>query len=59
MSKAIKLTAFILLIIGTIGLLVNEFAADCGRATTLVFAVFNCLGLAILAVTYFDEKGGQ
>ncbi|MFP3879978.1 MAG: hypothetical protein ACLFVA_03390 [Dehalococcoidia bacterium] len=40
-----KLTAFVLLIIGTIGLLVNEFVADRGRATTLTFAVFNCAGL--------------
>ena len=58
MSKAIKLTAFALLMMGTIGLLVNEFVTDYGRATTLVFAVLNCLGLAILAVTHFDEKGG-
>ena len=59
MSKAVKLTAFVLLIMGTIGLLVNEFVADYGRATTLVFAVLNCLGLAILAVAYFGEKGGH
>ena len=59
MSRSIKLTAFILLIIGTIGLLVNEFVTDYGRATTLVFAIFNCIGLAILAVTYFGKKGDQ
>jgi hypothetical protein len=45
--------------IGTIGLLVNEFVADWGRAATLTFAIFNCAGLAILAVTYFGEKGGR
>ena len=42
MNQTIKLTAFILLIIGTIGLLVNEFAADWGRVPTLIFAIFNC-----------------
>ena len=59
MSRSIKLTAFILLIIGTIGLLVNEFVADWGRAATLTFAIFNCIGLVTLGVTYFGKKGGQ
>jgi len=59
MSQAIKLTAFILLIIGTIGLLVNEFVADWGRAPTLLFAVFNCIGLVTLGVTYLGRKGEQ
>jgi len=57
MSQVIKLTAFVLLMIGTIGLLVNEFVADWGRAATLTFAIFNCVGLAILAATYFGKKG--
>jgi hypothetical protein len=56
-SRVVKLTAFVLLVTGTIGLLVNEFVADWGRAATLTFAVFNCAGLAILAVTHFGKKG--
>jgi hypothetical protein len=59
MSQVIKLTAFVSLMIGTIGLLVNEFVADWGRAATLTFAIFNCAGLAVMAVTYFGEKGGR
>jgi len=59
MSKVIKLTAFILLIIGTIGLLVNEFVTDWGRTTTLIFAIFNSIGLLILAIEYFGKKGDQ
>jgi len=59
MSRSIKLTAFILLIIGTIGLLVNEFVADWGRTPTLIFAIFNCIGLVTLGVTYFGKEGGQ
>ena len=50
-SEAIKLVSFILLIIGTIGLLANEFVFDWGRAATLAFAVVNLVGLAILALT--------
>ena len=56
MREVAKLTAFILLIIGTIGLLVNEFIFDWGRVGTLVFAVFNFIGLAILAITYLRMK---
>ncbi|MFC1932920.1 hypothetical protein ACFLXU_04750 [Chloroflexota bacterium] len=50
------LIAFILLIIGTVGLLVNEFVADWGRCTTLTFAIINVVGLAILVVTYWTKK---
>ena len=59
MSQVIQSAAFILLVIGTIGLLVNEFVTGWGRAATLTFAIFNCVGLAILAVTYFSGKGGR
>ena len=52
-----RLSAFILLIIGTIGLLVNEFVLDCGRVAILTFAVSNFVGLAILAFTTWDSRG--
>ena len=44
-----KLTAFILLIIGTVGLLLNEFVFDWGRTVTIAFAVVNAVGLVTLA----------
>lgn len=44
-----KLIAFILLIIGTIGLLLNEFALNWGSTATIVFAVFNLIGIIALA----------
>ena len=47
-----KLSGFVLLIIGTLGLLANEFAFDWGRVSTMVFASMNLMGLAILAATY-------
>lgn len=59
MREVTKLTAFFLLIIGTIGLLTNEFVTDWGRVGTLIFAVFNCIGLVTLALTYLGKKGGQ
>jgi len=49
MRKVTKLSAFILLIIGTTGLLINEFIFDWGRVATLSFAAINIVGLIILA----------
>jgi len=51
MREAAKLIAFILLIIGTIGLLVNEFVTGWGRGVTITFACLNVLGLVLLAFT--------
>ena len=48
-NNAVKLSAFVLLIVGTIGLLVNEFVADWGRSVTITFACLNVLGLVVLA----------
>ena len=59
MSRIFKLSAFVLLLVGTIGLLVNEFVADWGRAATLTFAILNCAGLAVLAATYFGKRGSR
>jgi hypothetical protein len=57
MGGIVKLAAFVLLMIGTIGLLVNEFVAGWGKGATLKFAIFNCAGLGILAVTHSGKKG--
>ena len=51
MKEAAKLIAFILLGIGTIGLLVNEFVTDWGRGVTITFACLNVLGFVLLAFT--------
>ena len=58
MKEIARLTAFILLITGTTSLLVNEFIFDWGSVGTLVFAVFNSLGIVILAVVYLRIKDG-
>jgi hypothetical protein len=49
-------TAFVLLIIGTLGLLLNEFVLGWGRTATLVFAATNILGLVTLALTGWINK---
>jgi type IV secretory pathway VirB2 component (pilin) len=59
MRDVARLIAFILLVIGTVGLLVNEFAIDWGRVATLIFAVFNCIGLVTLALTFLSKKGAR
>ncbi len=56
MKQAIKLSGFILIFIGTLGLLVGEFAFDWGRGVTLVFAALDALGLAALAFTYWGMR---
>ena len=56
MKKVISLTPFVLLFIGTIGLLINEFVFDLGRVATLSFAAVNVVGLVILASITWDNK---
>ena len=56
MKEIAKLTAFILLIIGTLGLIVNEFIFDWGSIVTLTFAAVNIVGFAILAYTFWGRK---
>jgi len=55
-KEIIKLGGFILLIIGTLGLLVNELVLNWGRTATVTFAIINLVGLITLAVTYWSLK---
>jgi hypothetical protein len=52
MRKVKDLIPFLLLIVGTFGLLVNEFVFDWGTVATLIFAIANIIGLFALAVTF-------
>lgn len=56
MKEAIKLSSFILLIVGTVGLLVNELFIEWGRTATGTFAIINLVGLITLAVTQWCCK---
>ena len=49
-------SVFVLLIIGTVGLLLSEFVFDWGRAPTIIFAICNIVGLATLAFTTWSKK---
>lgn len=51
-----KLIAFILLIIGTVGLLLSEFVFDWGRVATIIFTVFNLIGLTTLVFHNWKTK---
>ena len=59
MRESTLLIAFILLIIGTIGLLVNELIFEWGRCATLTFAIINFVGLTSLAFAYWSKKKTQ
>ena len=59
MRESTLFIAFILLITGTIGLLINEFIFDWGRCATLTFAIINLLGLAFLSFAYLTKRMAQ
>ena len=54
--KSNGLVAYILLLIGTLGLLLNEYVVDWGRTATLLFAGSNVVGLVILALVNWGKK---
>ena len=56
-GEVARLSAFVLLVIGTIGLLINEFIFDWGRIATLTFAALSVVGLTILAFMQWGMKG--
>ena len=55
MDEVAKWIAFILLIIGTLGLVANEFILDWGTIATLIFAALNVIGLIILAFANWEQ----
>ena len=48
--------AVVLLVIGTAGLLINEFVLDWGRVPTVTFAVVNVVGLTFMTYTYWRVR---
>ena len=53
----IKISAFILIAVGTIGLLLNEFAFDHSSTRTIIFAVVDFVGLVNLAFAFWGMRG--
>ena len=56
MREATRLIAFILLGIGTLGLIINEFVFDWGSAATITFAAINVVGFLILAFAFWVAR---
>ena len=56
MRNFIKITGFILIIIGTAGLLLSEFVWEHSSTRTIIFAVVNFVGLVNLAFTHFGMR---
>jgi len=56
MRNFLKTTAFILIIIGTIGLLLNEFVWEHSSTRTIIFAVVDFIGLVNLAFAHFAMR---
>ena len=52
----LKLDGFILIIIGTAGLLLNEFVWEHSSTRTLIFAMVDLVGLVTLAFAHFGLK---
>ena len=53
LKQIIKLSGFVLIFIGTVGLLLNEFILTHSSSCTIIFAVVNLVGFANLAFAHF------
>jgi len=53
----IKITAFILIAVGTAGLLLNEFVFEHSSTCTIIFAVVDFVGLVNLAFAFWGMRG--
>ena len=56
MRNLLKISGFILIIVGTAGLLLNEFVWEHSSTRTIIFAVVNFVGLVNLAFAHFGMK---
>jgi hypothetical protein len=54
----IKISGFVLVVIGTAGLLLNEFAWTHSSTRTIIFAVVNLVGLVDMAFAHFGIEQG-
>ena len=53
LKQIIKLSGFVLIFTGTVGLLLNEFILTHSSSCTIIFAVVNLVGFANLAFAHF------
>ncbi len=55
-SGALRSIGFLLVLVGTLGLLANEFIFDWGTTATIVFAAFNVIGLVGLWFSFSGHR---
>lgn len=58
MKEIVELSGFVLIMVGTIGLLLAEYVFDWGSIAVLTFAAVNVLGLVTLAFARWGMKEG-
>jgi len=56
MREFIKIAGFVLILVGTVGLLLNEFIGEYSSTRTIIFAVVNFVGLANLAFAHWGMR---
>jgi len=56
LRELIKISGFVLIIIGTLGLLLSEFVWEHSSTRTIIFAVVNFVGLVNLAFAHFGMQ---
>ena len=56
MRNLVKISGFALIIVGTVGLLLNEFVLDASSSCTIILAVANFVGLVNLAFAHFAMR---
>ena len=59
LQNFLKISASILIIIGTLGLLLNEFVCEHSSTRTIIFAVVNFVGLVSLSFAHFGMRKNQ
>jgi len=59
LQNFIKLSGFVLIAAGTLGLLLNEFIWNDSSSRTIVFAVVNFVGLVNLSFAHFGMRKGK
>jgi len=53
----IKISGFVLIAVGTVGLLLNEFVFEHSSTCTIVFGVVDLVGLVSLAFAFWGMRG--
>ncbi len=55
-GDAIRGVGFLLVAVGTVGLLMNEFILEWGQAATLAFALANVVGLVAIGYGWLRDR---